>query len=147
MLAKQSASRTSNETFFTFINQVRSSKHYFVNVYLSRLPIRTLSWELEWVNILSLGSCRYAITFIFFKLNNYPVCDLKLILDTNIFITATSSCTICVLPLNLYENVRGRERHKTHRPERLGSVTNFIQLFLNYFSESKNMLSSTDNFI
>ena len=85
-------------------------------------------------------------TFIFFELNNYPVCDLKLILDTNIFITATISCTMCMLPLDLYKNVRGRERHKTRRPERLGSSTNFIQLSLNYFSKSKNMLSSTDNF-
>ena len=41
-------------------------------------------------------------TFIFFELNNYPVCDLKLILDTNIFITATISCTMCMLPLDLY---------------------------------------------
>ena len=37
--------------------------------------------------------------FIVFKRDNYPVCDIKLILDTNIILTATISCTIYLLPL------------------------------------------------
>ena len=89
--------------FKKFINKIISSQHSFINVYPSKLLITTLSRDLERVNILSLGSCRHATIFIFFKRNNYLVCEIKLILDTNIIL---QYCYYQLYSMHLFVTVR-----------------------------------------
>ena len=67
--------------------------------------------------------------FYLFKQNNYPVCDIKLILDTNIIITATISCTIYLLPLE-YTKKFADEKDTKHADQRDSLPS---QTFYSYF--------------
>ena len=65
------------------------------------------------------GSCRYAIIFIFFKrvVIIQSACDIKLILDINIILTATISCIIYLLPLE-YTKKFADEKDTKHADQR-----------------------------
>ena len=45
--------------------------------------------------------------------NNYPVSDIKLLLDTNIILIATISCTIYLLPLQYTKSSQTRKTQNT----------------------------------
>ena len=60
----------------------------------------------------------FSISYNFYlKRNNDPVCDIKLILDTNTILTATISCTIYLLPLE-YTKKFADEKDTKHADQR-----------------------------
>ena len=57
------------------------------------------------------------LIFFIIKRNNYPVYDIKLILDRNIILTATVSCSIYLLPLE-YTKKFADEKDTKHADQR-----------------------------